>query len=105
MLGEQTLLLGQMTNQVPFSEKSRLLDNRRSVEQRMVVAHDQKGILHRRFEDCQQKLAQLEKQREQIKAQILTWHKEKEKYSTYGLTVLVHLSIDLSIHPSIHHDL
>ncbi|XP_062509278.1 uncharacterized protein LOC134185494 [Corticium candelabrum] len=82
MLGEQVLLLEQMTNQVTLSEKTRLIDNRRSVEQKMVAAHDRKGSLHRQFQEGQQKLSQLEKQREQIKAQILQFHKDKDKYST-----------------------
>jgi phosphoinositide-3-kinase regulatory subunit len=82
MLGEQILLFEQMASQVTFGDNFRLLDNRRAVEQKMVAAYDQKGILHRQFEDWQQKLGQLEKQREQIKAQILSLHKEKEKYST-----------------------
>lgn len=82
MLGEQILQLEQMTRQVPFSDKPRLQDNRRSVEQRMVAAHDRKGTLHRQFQDGQQKLGQMEKQREQIKAQILQLHKDKDKYST-----------------------
>ena len=91
MLGEQILLLEQMTSQVPFSDRSKLLDNRRSVEQKMVAAHDRKGTLHRQFQDCQQRLGQLVKQREQIKAQILDLHKEKDKYSTYGLAFLDYL--------------
>jgi hypothetical protein len=88
MLGEQILLFEQMASQVTFGDNFRLLDNRRAVEQKMVAAYDQKGILHRQFEDWQQKLGQLEKQREQIKAQILSLHKEKEKYSTYDLVFL-----------------